>query len=159
MAFHCSLVHYGWIFTARIRSMGKVMFSRTSVILSMFSPIPQEADPSSEGSPPGCGYCYEIRSTSGRYASYWNASLLYNETKYCIRDVTSNSSIFPCSSTVDHLRDQFGIHPHLLGASKIDSMMPFLNPHRKCRGGPKGLWKCRKNTGCKNIIQSFFCRY
>ena len=40
---------------------------------------PQEQTPSTtprEQTPPKCSACWEIRSTSGQYASYWNAMLL-----------------------------------------------------------------------------------
>ena len=42
---------------------------------------PPRSRPPSQGQapqPPGSRACWEIRSTSGRYASYWNAILFYN---------------------------------------------------------------------------------
>ena len=54
------------------RSWGKVMFLHMSVIL-FTGGLPQ----CSLGyPPPGSSLCWEIRTTSGRYASYWNAFLL-----------------------------------------------------------------------------------
>ena len=37
---------------------------------------PPGADPRSTRHPPPCSACWKIRSTSGRYASYWNAIFL-----------------------------------------------------------------------------------
>ena len=51
-------------------SCGKVMFLHQSVILFKGGRV---ADP-----PPPSSSCWEIRATSGRYASYWNAHLFYN---------------------------------------------------------------------------------
>ena len=66
--------------TARNSSCGKVMFSQAYVIPSVHGGgLPGGvciqgywADP-----PPQIGY-YGVRSTSGRYASYWNAFLVEN---------------------------------------------------------------------------------
>ena len=79
------------------RSWGKVIFSQASVILLTggglsqwmlgYHPLrsrhppgsrhcpPQRADTPPPNTPPQCRACWEIRSTRGRYASYWNAIL------------------------------------------------------------------------------------
>ena len=92
------------IITTRKRSLGKVIFSVACVKNSVHRgfasvhariPPPWQADPPRQGRPPWQGRpppgqgrpppqgrpplhsaCWEIRSTSGRYASYWNAILL-----------------------------------------------------------------------------------
>ena len=60
------------------RSWGKVMFSQACVILftgglsvSVHAGIPHPP----KQTPPPCRACWEIRSTRGRYASYWNTIL------------------------------------------------------------------------------------
>ena len=74
------------------RSWGKVMFLHVSVILftggsaplhaGIYTPPPNRGrHPSQTRHPPGTRHppqhsaCWEIRATSGRYASYWNAIL------------------------------------------------------------------------------------
>ena len=47
----------------------------TSMHAGSRPPDPPGADPPGAGTPPGSA-CWEIRTTSGRYASYWNAILL-----------------------------------------------------------------------------------
>ena len=65
------------------RSWAKVMFLQASVILSTGGCLPQcmlgyhppEQTPPRSRLPPQRRPCWEIRSTRGRYASYWNAIL------------------------------------------------------------------------------------
>ena len=59
------------------RNCGKVMFLHLSVILFTEGEwqTPLGADPPRSRHPPRSA-CWEIRATSGRYASYWNAYLL-----------------------------------------------------------------------------------
>ena len=51
------------------------------------SHTPPGADPPLGSRPPLCSACWEIRSTSGRYASYWNAILfkIIYRSLYCKR--------------------------------------------------------------------------
>ena len=71
------------IFIAR----GKVMFSEASVSHSVHGGVWRGAASGGVGGQtPHIGY-YGIRSTSGRYASYWNAFLFINDFK-CIQIVT-----------------------------------------------------------------------
>ena len=54
---------------------GKVIFLHLSVILFTGEGLPHTTP--REQTPPLRSACWEIRSTSGRYASYWNAILFY----------------------------------------------------------------------------------
>ena len=70
---------------------GKAIFLHLSVILftvgeylgryppppGRYTPLPQAGTPPGQVHPPGSSACWEIRATSGRYASYWNAFLFY----------------------------------------------------------------------------------
>ena len=87
------------------RSWGKVIFSQASLLLSASvyagipqppparrppllgrqtgrpplarqTPTPWQGDTPRKGRPPLSSACWEIRSTSGRYSSYWNAILV-----------------------------------------------------------------------------------
>ena len=44
------------------------------------APLHAGIPPPWQGRPPLCSACWEIRSTSGRYASYWNAILFIKES-------------------------------------------------------------------------------
>ena len=62
-------------FTARKRSCGKVMFLHLSVSHSVYRGVPGQVSPPGQVHPPAVHA--GIRSTSGRYASYWNAFLFF----------------------------------------------------------------------------------
>ena len=55
---------------------------------------PGTRPPSSRMRPPRHRACWEIRSTRGRYASYWNASLLCSNSMLRVRSQRAKAKIF-----------------------------------------------------------------
>ena len=91
------------------RSWGKVIFSQASVILFTGRGLPQcmlgyhtsprdQAPPHRPGTPRHRA-CWEILSTRGRYASYWNAILLFVATEPFLKfDAKANVDV-KCEQT------------------------------------------------------------
>ena len=89
-----NFVTFSFIFTGRNEVVAKVIFLHLSVILftgggsaSMHAGIP--TPPLGPGRPPPREADSRIRSTSGRYASYWNAFLLVTQLRRVECDLTS----------------------------------------------------------------------
>ena len=109
---------------------GKVIFSQASVILLTGvrglpqcmlgyhpprSRHPPGADPPEQTPrtrPPWCRACWEIRSTHGRYASYWNAILFFNIIK-------SKGNFLVCTSGVLCSTEMTFYNQHLTNTSKL----------------------------------------
>ena len=91
------------IFTTRKRSCGKVMFLQLSLEQAPPRAVtppsrpprsrhpPEQTPPRADTPAPLHSACWEIRSTSGRYASYWNAILLSINFIYTkVEDLVAN---------------------------------------------------------------------
>ena len=86
---------------------GKVIFSVACVKNSVYGvgglpqcmlgyPPTRHPQGPGQGTPPPSSVCWEIRSTSGRYASYWNAILfcrIVQEAVECLNTLQSNAAV------------------------------------------------------------------